>query len=170
MRDRSDTTTLPLADMCCDGDTFAPALSARGDLDRRRNSTLSSLRYQLFGGRRQEARRENDVQPLYVERYESSLLYVSLSILLLSCLDAFLTLNLLASGAVEVNPFMAWLINTDIQLFVNVKVALTGVCIVLLVPHKHYRLFGLVSIDRVLRTLLAMYAVLTAYEAVLLGC
>ena len=82
--------------------------------------------------------------------------------------DAVFTLTLLSRGAIEVNPFMAWLIETDIQLFAIIKMALTGVCLIFLVMHINFRIYRLLKVNHVLYACLPLYALLIAYEMVLL--
>jgi hypothetical protein len=62
------------------------------------------------------------------------LFLTALAILLLSTLDAIFTLVLMDAGVVtEANPFMAALIETDVELFARTKTALTAGGVVVLV-------------------------------------
>lgn len=71
-------------------------------------------------------------------------------------------------GAVEANLLMARLIEQDVKTFVAVKVALTGLTIVLLVIHKNFRFISLLSVKTLIWIFLAGYAALIAYEVALL--
>lgn len=106
----------------------------------------------------------------YVDRYEPHLFYVAVATLLLCCTDAFFTLTLLQQGAEEINPFMAWLLEMDVQLFLVTKFALTAVGLVFLVAHKNFLLFNRhLRVPHVLYAFLAGYMLLVKYELTLLG-
>ena len=136
--------------------------------DRRNPFTLSSL---LAGNRycrRHGARRDSDRHSYYIDWYGPELMLLVIGILLFCFADAVFTLTLLSRGAIEVNPFMAWLIETDIQLFAIIKMALTGVCLIFLVMHINFRIYRLLKVNHVLYACLPLYALLIAYEMVLL--
>lgn len=101
--------------------------------------------------------------------YEPRLFFMATAVLLLGCFDAVFTLELLGRGAVEWNPFMAVLINTDIRLFVAVKLALTGAGLVFLVVYANFSLFRLMRLEGFLRLFVLWHAVLIAYELELLA-
>jgi len=90
------------------------------------------------------------------------LLAVSIGILILNVADALLTVELLSRGAVEVNPIMAALIDGSPAIFATMKMAMTGLSVLLLVILGCYRFM------RVLRVELILYGVLIAY-LVLIG-
>jgi len=104
-----------------------------------------------------------------VDRHEPRLLLSTLGILLLSLTDAVFTLTLLQHGAVELNSFMAVLIETDVQLFVAGKMAITAVCLIFLLIHAKFRIFRVVRISTLLYGFLSIYGLLIAYELVLLA-
>lgn len=111
--------------------------------------------------RRQGMRRDADRQHgHYVDIHEPRTIYISVFIIIFSCLDAFFTLQLLQKGiAYEANPVMKVLIETNnIALFVLAKTAVTAFCIVFLVAHKHFWL-----IRNRIRTHAALIAALIAY-------
>ncbi len=93
---------------------------------------------------------------------------VAILILLLSCADAFLTLNLIDRGAYEVNPFMAPLVAGSPLIFTLVKIGLTGGGVVVLTLLARMKAFRRVPIGLLLYSLLAAYAVLVIYEVRLL--
>ena len=114
-------------------------------------------------------RRDGQAVNSYVDRYEASLLAPALLVMLCSILDAFLTLELIRGGAVELNYLMANLMQKDLALFIQSKIALTGLSIIFLVVHKNFRVFRSVTVSHVLYFLAAIYLSLISYEAVLLG-
>ena len=89
---------------------------------------------------------------------------MSIGILLLSVADAFLTVTLLAGGAVEVNPIMAAVVYQSVALFAAVKMAMTGIGVMLMVMLARYRLMRVLRVDVVMYALLIGYLVLLKYE------
>ena len=143
-------------------------ISSRSSEDRRSAHGWINARHLGFFGRRRGARRNDEDENHYVDWYQPRLLYVTIATALLSFLDAALTLNLLSLGAIEINTLMAHLINTDVQKFVNIKVALTLLTLVFLVIHSNFRLFRFVRVNRVIYVLFFGYLTLILYEIGLL--
>lgn len=131
--------------------------------DRRKRSTWSII-YGNFRPRRRDPRRNEDRNRFLADWHHPSLLYVSIAILLLSATDAYLTMRLLNEGARELNWFMAQLIHANPQQFIALKMALTGLGVILLVTRRHARLFGRIPIEGVLYAIMFGYVVLIAYE------
>ncbi|MEJ1961147.1 MAG: DUF5658 family protein [Gammaproteobacteria bacterium] len=96
-------------------------------------------------------------------------LAVAILTLLLSSIDAFLTLMLLERGANEANPFMQPLVSGSPLLFTMVKMGLTSGGIVLLILLARARVFGRVPVSLILYAVLLVYATLVGYEFWLLG-
>lgn len=123
-----------------------------------------------FGGRRRGHRRSVHDLENGVDWYDSSLLYMAMAIMVLSALDATFTLRLMSAGIVEEwNPFMRALIENDVQLFANVKVAVTAFALIFLVVCYHGRVsrFG-IPISWIFKATLFGYSALICYELVLL--
>jgi len=99
-----------------------------------------------------------------VDWYSSHLLAVAISILLLSVVDAFLTLVLLQGGADEVNPIMAALIYRSVATFTALKMGMTGVGVLLMVFLARYRFMRLLRVEWALYGVLMGYAALIGYE------
>ena len=114
-------------------------------------------------------RRSSDAHSAYVDWYEPRLLYITLGVLLLSAIDAVMTLNLLQHGSIELNPFMGVLIEHNVGLFVYTKLMLTGAGLVFLVMHVNFRLFRYIKIRHCLIASLVVYLILVAYELILLS-
>lgn len=143
-------------------------IDARAGADRRSSSGWFNFRHLGISGRRRSSRRSEDGVNSYRDWYEPRLLYFTIATALLSFLDATMTLNLLTLGAIELNTLMAHLINTDVQMFVNIKVALTLLTLVFLVIHSNFRLFRFVRVNRVIYYLFGGYLTLIVYEIGLL--
>ncbi len=144
------------------------ATERRTAQDRRHHSWRTLTYCGLQGrGRRHQARR--DGHSYYLDWYKPSLVFTGLAVLLLSCLDALLTLTLLNRGAYEANLFMAHLLETSDVVFVVTKVTVTTIGIVFLLMHSHFRLLNITSGKHVLQFLVPAYGLLIIYEVFLLG-
>jgi len=129
----------------------------------RRELTLGSF---LRGGvtpRRRNGRRA-DEQHLPIDWHEPYLLFLSLTILLLSVADAFLTLTLIMGGATEANPLLAFILREHPELFAVIKMGLTGTGVLVLVAAARSRLFRIMRVGTVLQGLFVGYVALIAYE------
>jgi len=136
----------------------------RDRLDRRQR-VLWSVIYGSFNPRRRRPpRRLDDSRFHSLDWHSAHLLAVSIGILLLSVADAFMTVRLLAGGAVEVNPFMAAVVYKSAALFAAVKMGMTGCGVILMVTLARYRFMRVVRVDVVMYALLIGYLVLLSYE------
>jgi hypothetical protein len=129
----------------------------------RRRLTLRSF---LQGGvtpRRRGGRRA-DEQHLPIDWHEPYLLFLALMILLLSVVDAFLTITLIMGGAKEANPLLAFVLDERPELFAALKMSLTGSGVLVLVAVARARLFRILRVGLVLQGLFVAYVALIAYE------
>jgi hypothetical protein len=129
----------------------------------RRRTTLRSFVQGGFTPRRRSGRRAGE-HHLPIDWHEPYLLFLSVTILLLSVLDAFLTVTLLTVGATEANPVMAFVLNEHPHLFALVKMAFTSVGVLVLVAVARARLFRVMKVGAVLQGLFVAYVALIAYE------
>jgi len=105
-----------------------------------------------------------------VDLYDTRVLVVTLSVLVLSAADAAFTLALIEQGrAREANPLMGLLLSLDVDVFVNVKVAVTGAGLIALVAWSGLDMFGRVRLESALYVLALGYLGLVGYELTLLG-
>ncbi len=139
----------------------------RSDKDRRKNPTPLFSRY-ILKGRRMKARREEEAENYYVDRYEYKYLFLIIAIVTLSISDAYITLNLLKGGGIELNPFMEFLISTNSRLFLAIKIILTAGCVLFFLIHKNFRVFGRLRIVNMMYTVFILYVVLIVYEVYLI--
>jgi hypothetical protein len=135
--------------------------------DRRRGGDRRRLTLRSFiqGGltpRRRGGRRAGD-QLLPVDWHEPYLLFVALTILLLSVADAFLTITLIMGGASEANPLLAVVLRDWPEWFAAVKMGLTGTGVLVLVAMSRSRLFRM-RVGVVLQGIFVAYVALIAYE------
>jgi hypothetical protein len=140
----------------------ASGVERREGRDRRRVTIGSFLRGGLTP-RRRGGRRAGE-QHLPIDWHEPYLLFLALTILLLSVADAFLTLTLMMRGAQEANPLLAFVLRDHPELFAVIKMVLTGSGVVVLVAVARSRLFRIMRVGAVLQGLFVAYVALIAYE------
>ena len=146
-----------------------PIAQDRRDRVERRCTATSPFSRVAWQGRRHGARRGQDDANTHVDVYEARWFYAAIGVLLLSCTDAMLTLNLLQRGASEINPLMAWLLSINNALFFFTKLAMTAMGVIVLVAYKNFRLFNYIKTGHVLYAFLIGYALLIKYELMLLS-
>jgi hypothetical protein len=136
----------------------------REDADRRRRVWWSIL-YGNFNPRRRAPPRRLDQSRYHsVDWHSPHLLAVAIGILLLSVVDAFMTLILLQGGAAEVNPIMALVVYRSVAVFAALKMALTSLGVVFMVFLARYRFMRRLPVGWVLYVVLIAYTSLIGYE------
>jgi hypothetical protein len=144
------------------GSHFSHERRARVD---RRHRVWWSVWYGSFNPRRRgPQRRQDDFRFHSLDWHSSHLLAVAIGILLLSVLDAFLTMLLLQGGANEVNPVMAALIYRSVAMFAALKMGMTGLGVLLMVFLARYRFMRLMRVEWALYGVLFAYVGLVCYE------
>ena len=147
----------------------SPAPETRQDIIEKRNGerrrmSVSTVHGAMFTNRRCNPRRDGDHVDSYTDWYGHLPLITTVTIILLCCADAFLTTVLIANGAVELNIFMDWLIQRDIHLFAIVKMAITGISLIVLVMHLNFRIYRFIYVRYVLYGLVPVYSLLFYHE------
>lgn len=104
----------------------------------------------------------------YVDYYESRLLYIAIAILVLSIVDAVLTLNLINMGATEINVFLRLMLEDSVFAFAASKMGATAFGLVLLVIHKNFKYLRVIPVYGVLNAILFAYIILVGYETYLI--
>jgi hypothetical protein len=140
-------------------------LSISGNLrvlsDRRKSPTPIISKYTFFGGRRKKARRQEDKKNyIFVDLYSTRLMIALLFLLSLSCIDAFLTLELIRKGVVyEINPVMAFFLGYGVVQFSLIKFSVTAASLIVLCLFKN------VNITRIcLPVMINIYLIIVSYE------
>jgi hypothetical protein len=151
-----------------DRDALGAPLSAdvrveRRRADRRQLTLRSFLRGSITPRRRNGGRRAGD-QHLPIDWHEPYLLFLAMTILLLSVADAFLTITLIMGGAQEANPLLAFILDEHPEWFAAVKMGLTGVGVLVLVAAARSRFLRIMRVASVLQGLFVVYVALIAYE------
>jgi Domain of unknown function (DUF5658) len=137
----------------------------RRDRADRRHRVWWSVWYGSFNPRRRTPpRRLDDSRFHSLDWHSAHLLAVAISILLLSVMDAFLTVVLLQGGADEVNPVMAAVIYRSVAMFAALKMGMTGAGVMLMVILARYRFLRLLRVEWVLYGVLIAYGTLISYE------
>ena len=113
---------------------------------------------------RRRGGRRTDEQHLPIDWHEPYLLFLALTILLLSVADAFLTITLIMLGAQEANPLLAFVLHEHPELFAILKMGLTGSGVLVLVAVARARLFRVMRGGVVLQGVFVAYVALIAYE------
>ena len=112
-------------------------LSNRSGKDRRTKSGFN-IRSLLFGGKRENIRRQEDKRRIfYVDHYSSGLFFIIVVILFLSVIDSLLTLSLLNHGAYETNPVMAFFLKFGPYPFFASKYLLTILPVICLLMYRN---------------------------------
>lgn len=120
-----------------------------------------------FARRRIAPRRSAERHAAVTDWHHPQWLAIGIMVLLLSVADALLTLTLISHGAIEINPFMAPLVQGSGHGFAFWKMGLTTMGVVVLTVLARLRIRGR-AVGGVLYAVLAGYIVLISYELFLL--
>jgi len=137
----------------------------RTDSDRRD----LSWRTPIFGylrSRRRTTRRVSEDMPIFTDYHHPWLFFLAIGIMMLSGFDAFLTLQLLDRGAIEINPVMAAVINQGTLTFAVTKMLLTSIGILALVFLARATFMRRFRTGLILTIFFSGYAILVCYEFV----
>jgi len=138
----------------------------------RRSHDFKSFLHSLHMRRRRGMRRTEDEKTShYVDLHDKRTVWAAITIVLLSCTDSLLTLVLIYQGkAVEANPVMKVLIESDTTLFIAGKAAITILCLLFIVAHKNFWIFNnKLKAGTILTCIFIGYAALINYELILLN-
>ena len=132
----------------------------------RRHFTWRTVACGFLRSRRRGPRRVGDPEPLFPDHHHPWLFFMAVGIMVMSCVDAFFTLELLDRGAVEVNPVMAAAIGKGAKTFALTKMLLTGLGILALVFTAKAMFVRRIRTGLILTTFFNVYAVLVCYQFV----
>jgi hypothetical protein len=131
----------------------------------RRRRILWAVVYGSFNARRRRPpRRMNESRYHSLDWHSAHLLAVSIGILIMSVADAVLTLTLMSYGAVEINPVMGALVDGSPAVFAALKIAMTGISVIMMVFLARYRFMRAVRVELILYAVLAGYMILLGHE------
>jgi len=137
----------------------------RAETDRR----LTSWRTVLFGflrSRRHAHRRLADDEVIFIDWHHPWLFFLATGTMLLSCADAFLTLQLIELGMYEANPLMQAVMAQSTFLFTSSKLAMTAFGILVLVFLAKAQFMNRIRTGLILTIFFSCYACLVCYELV----
>ncbi len=123
----------------------------------------------LLKPRRFSGRRRSDKRYPLMDAFDTSAMFLAVTLVLLSLTDAFLTLNILAGGGREVNPVMNYMLGFGTLVFVSSKMLMTAVPIAALTAAGNLIIFNCVRVRTVTAILVGMYAGLIVYELLILS-
>ncbi len=110
----------------------------------RRSKSFGGFRWQFLPGRRRHVRRKRNQREIHIlDYYSPKLFYFLVATLLLSVVDALLTLWLIDHGAVELNQIMAYYLDKGPKIFMAVKYFLTAtvITITVLINYVYFQFF-----------------------------
>ncbi len=133
--------------------------------ERRSRPTSPFTLQSLIGSRGQYRRKEDARKYYFVDLYSRSSVALVVSTMVLSIIDAFLTLRLVGEGIGEANPIMDFFLKMGPFQFIMIKWFMTAVGLITLLVLKNYYLWqGRVRTAAVLFVLPFLYLVLVSYE------
>ena len=118
--------------------------------------------------RRHAVRRDADAEPIFTDWHHPWLFFLAVGTMIFSCLDAFMTLQLLERGMYEANPVMAAIMGHGTVAFAVSKMFLTGTSILILVYLAKARFMNRLRTGLILTIFFSLYACLVCYEFVFL--
>src|SRR5210317_1336961 len=140
-------------------------VNARSSADRRQFSWRTVI-YGFTLSRRHAHRRAADTDVIFLDWHHPWLFFLATGTMLLSCADAFLTLQLLDRGMIEANPVMSAVMAQGTATFTSTKLAMTAFGIFVLVFLAKARFMNRMRTGLFLTTFFTFYACLVCYELV----
>ena len=134
----------------------------------RRLSIFHALWRSSFARRRRGPRRETDRPSVMTDWFQPHLLAAAIIILILSTMDALLTLALVSRGAVEINPLMEPLVRGSGHGFAFWKIGVTSIGVIVLTMSARLRILGKIAVESILYLVLCGYLAIVGYEIALL--
>ncbi len=134
----------------------------------RRTPSWRTFVYGYALSRRREHRRVSERDGVFIDWHHPWLFFLATGIMLLSTVDAFMTLQLLDKGAVEINPVMAVMLGHGNIAFAASKMLLTGAGILVLVFLARLRLFNVLRTGLLLTLFFSGYTCLVCYQGLML--
>ena len=134
----------------------------------RRRVTWRTVFFGFLRSRRRNTRRGADDDVVFLDWHHPWLFFLAVGTMLLSCVDAIMTLRLLDAGMIEANPVMAALLERGTVVFTASKMVLTGTSILVLVFLAKARFLNRFRTGALLTLFFSIYCCLVCYEFVYL--
>ncbi len=145
---------------------FESVDSDKREEDSRREFSWRTVFYGFIRSRRRVNRRTADDEIVFLDWHHPWLFFLAIGTMLLSCADAFLTLQLMNVGMVEANPFMQAVMAQSTLMFTSTKLAMTAFGILVLVFLAKSRFLNRFRTGLLLTIFFSCYACLVCYELV----
>ncbi len=142
------------------------AINDKRDELERRDFTWRTVFFGFTRSRRREHRRLVDDDVVFLDWHHPWLFFLATGTMLLSCADAFLTLQLIDRGMIEINPVMGAVMAHSTILFTSTKLAMSGIGILILVFLAKSRFLNRFRTGAFLTVFFSFYASLVCYELV----
>ena len=141
-------------------------IAERRALVERRNFSWRTVLWGFMRSRRHNHRRSEDSDVIFMDWHHPWLFFLAVGIMLLSCMDAFLTLRLMEHGMIEANPVMAAMMGVSTPTFAVTKILMTGTSILILVFLAKAHFMNRLRTGLLLTVFFSIYACLVCYEIV----
>jgi len=132
----------------------------------RRDFSWRTVIFGFLRSRRHAHRRGVDDEVIFLDWHHPWLFFLATGTMLLSCADAFLTLQLIDLGMIEANPVMSAVMAQSTLLFTSTKLAMTGFGILVLVFLAKSKFLNRFRTGVFLTVFFSSYACLVCYELV----
>ncbi len=142
------------------------ALANKRTEEERREFSWRTVFFGFTLSRRREHRRIAEEEVIFLDWHHPWLFFLAVGTMLLSCADAFLTLQLIDLGMIEANPLMRAVMGHSTVLFTSTKLAMTGIGILMLVFMAKARFLNRFRAGLFLTIFFTFYACLVCYELV----
>lgn len=139
-----------------------------GEVERtkRRSFSWRTVFYGFTRSRRRGHRRDADTDEVFIDWHEPWLFVMATGTMLLSAIDAFLTLQLLDRGMIEANPVMAKAMSYGTGVFASAKLTMTAMGIFVLVFLARSRFLNRFRTGLFLSAFFGSYVCLVIYELI----
>lgn len=144
------------------------AVDDKRDEVNRRRFTWRTVLFGFLRSRRRDIRRGDEDDVVFLDWHHPWLFFLAVGTMLLSCVDAIMTLKLLDAGMIEANPFMAVLLGHGTAAFTASKMILTGTSILILVFLAKARFLNRFRTELLLTISFSFYCCLVCYEFIYL--
>lgn len=145
---------------------ISSAISVQRAKPDRRDFSWRTVFFGFTRSRRHAHRRVADDDVVFLDWHHPWLFFLSVGTMLLSCADAFLTLQLINLGMIEVNPIMNAVMAHSTLLFTSTKLSMTALGILVLVFLAKAQFLNRFRTGAFLTVFFSFYACLVCYELV----
>ena len=132
----------------------------------RRTLSWRTVLYGFVRSRRREHRRAAESDVRFLDWHHPWLFFLAVGTMVLSSLDAFMTLLLIERGMVEINPVMAAVMGYGTTWFAACKLFMTATGVLILVFMAKARFLNRFRTGLFLTIIFSFYACLVCYEFV----